>query len=83
MRARKTFSVTTARNQFGALLDEIEVGRAIVITRHGRAVAELVPIGRSPSPVPPTDIVAAFRRLRKGRRLGISIKQTVGEGRRR
>ena len=34
-----------ARNQLPALLAEAERGRTTVITRHGRPVAALVPIG--------------------------------------
>jgi prevent-host-death family protein len=32
-----------AKNTFGGLLDRVEDGEEIVITRHGRAVARLVP----------------------------------------
>jgi prevent-host-death family protein len=32
-----------AKNTFGALLDRVERGEEITITRHGRAVARLVP----------------------------------------
>ncbi|MGO9230054.1 MAG: type II toxin-antitoxin system Phd/YefM family antitoxin [Bryobacteraceae bacterium] len=32
-----------AKNTFGGLLDRVEEGEEIVITRHGRAVARLVP----------------------------------------
>jgi prevent-host-death family protein len=41
-----------ARNQLPALLEAAEKGRSTVITRHGRAVAALVPIsayGATPS----------------------------------
>jgi prevent-host-death family protein len=32
-----------AKNTFGSLLDRVQEGEEIVITRHGRAVARLVP----------------------------------------
>lgn len=35
-----------ARSQLPELLDAAERGRATVITRHGKPVAELVPIGQ-------------------------------------
>jgi prevent-host-death family protein len=41
-----------ARNKFGQLLDWVEEGEEVVITRHGREVARLVPAhpgGRSRS----------------------------------
>ncbi len=34
-----------AKNTLGALLDQVESGEEIIITRHGKAVAKLVPIG--------------------------------------
>ncbi|MBI4968798.1 MAG: type II toxin-antitoxin system prevent-host-death family antitoxin [Rhodospirillales bacterium] len=71
-----------AKTKLAELLDEVEGGRAIVITRHGKAVAELVPIGRGASPLPLGDIVETFRRLRKGRKLGIPIKEAIAAGRR-
>jgi prevent-host-death family protein len=33
-----------AKNKFSALLDQVEHGMEIVITRHGKAVAKLVPV---------------------------------------
>lgn len=34
-----------AKNQLGALLDEVEHGEEIIITRRGKVVAKLVPAG--------------------------------------
>ena len=40
-----------AKNKLAALLDRVERGEEIVITRHGKAVARLVPnVGASTSP---------------------------------
>lgn len=38
-----------ARNTLGALLDRVEQGEEIVITRHGRPVARLAPSPRASS----------------------------------
>jgi prevent-host-death family protein len=38
--------VEDARNQLPALLAEAEKGHATVITRHGRAIAAIVPVDR-------------------------------------
>lgn len=40
--------VEDARNELPELLNEAERGRSTLITRRGRPVAELVPIGRGP-----------------------------------
>jgi prevent-host-death family protein len=39
------FGAFEAKNKLSALLDRVERGEEIVITRHGKAVARLVPDG--------------------------------------
>jgi prevent-host-death family protein len=41
--ARPQIGAFEAKNTLGALLDRVERGEEIVITRHGKAVARLVP----------------------------------------
>jgi prevent-host-death family protein len=36
-----------AKNRLGRLLDRVESGEEITITRHGEAVARLIPVARS------------------------------------
>lgn len=36
-------TVTEAKTQLSSLLDAVEAGEAVVITRRGKAIAELVP----------------------------------------
>jgi prevent-host-death family protein len=56
-----------AKNTLGSLLDRVENGEEIVITRHGRAVARLVPNNRQ---IDQTQARAAFERMReRARRL--------------
>jgi len=51
-----------AKNTLGTLLDRVERGEEIVITRHGRAVARLVPNTRSPDQ---NQVQAAFEQMRE------------------
>jgi len=51
-----------AKNTLGTLLDRVERGEEIVITRHGRAVARLVPNTRR---VDQSQAQAAFARIRQ------------------
>ena len=71
-----------AKNKLAALLDEVERGGEVVITRRGKAVARLV------SPGDAFDRQGALRAVeriianRKGRSLGESkIKDLIDEGR--
>ncbi|MBN9562803.1 MAG: type II toxin-antitoxin system Phd/YefM family antitoxin [Alphaproteobacteria bacterium] len=43
----RTVDVVEARDRMEALLDEIEQGAEVLITRHEKAVARLVPIQRN------------------------------------
>jgi prevent-host-death family protein len=54
-----------AKNTFGTLLDRVERGEEIVITRHGKPVARLVPTAGHPYK---DRIRAAFERLRESAR---------------
>jgi len=50
-----------AKNTLGSLLDRVEQGEEIVITRHGRPVARLVPNRRGRDP---EESEAAIERIR-------------------
>jgi prevent-host-death family protein len=55
-----------AKNTLGTLLDRVEQGEEIVITRHGRAVARLVPNTRQ---IDRAQAQAAFDRMRERARM--------------
>lgn len=61
-----TVTLVEAKTHLSELLDRVEAGEAVVITRHGRPVANLSPVVQ---PKQPLRSLAAFRakmpRLRK------------------
>jgi len=61
-------SVLEARNRLSALLDQVERGHEVVITRRGKAVARLIPaeLPAAEPPDPPRATAAALRALRAG-----------------
>lgn len=73
--------VYEARTRFAELLDDVERGRRIVITRHGKPIAVLSPV-RGADPVRIQAAIEALRAQRKGRRLGMTIREAREEGRR-
>lgn len=79
-------SITTdeAAAHLPDLLMEVELGSHILITRQGKAVAELSPVRAATRPKRSFDeIVAAMDDLMKGNRLdGITIQELRDEGRR-
>jgi prevent-host-death family protein len=40
----KTFQASEARTRFLRILDEVERGESVTVTRHGKTVARIVPI---------------------------------------
>lgn len=73
-----------AKNSLGALLDAVERGEEITITRRGRAVARLVPAEPGNQKMRAREAVERMKRLRQGVTLGgaATLKELVNEGRR-
>jgi len=55
-----------AKNKLAALLDRVERGEEIVITRHGKAIARLVPNVAS---IDQSQVAAALERIRERARI--------------
>ena len=72
--------VYEAKTHLAELLDRVEKGERIVITRHGRAVAELTPVGKRDE----TSIRRAIADLRSFRdelaRRGVRIRDLLHKG---
>jgi prevent-host-death family protein len=78
----KTVGTFEAKTHLSALLERVERGEEITITRHGKAVARLVPASEV-SRERLENTVARLKSFRRGRRLGdLSAKALIDEGRR-
>ena len=72
--------VGTGPGRHARLLDQVERGETVTITKHGREVARLVPVGTRATP---ESVIAALRSARVGVRLdGDSVREMLEEGRR-
>jgi prevent-host-death family protein len=86
----KQVGIFDAKTHLSSLVDEVEKGREIVITRHGRPVAKLVRADKYDrlTPEQVEKRKQALKELREiGQRLGINatheeIKARIAEGRR-
>lgn len=77
----KQIGVYEAKTQLPRLLDEVERGESVTITRHGRPVARLIPVGGRRRSV--GEAIESLREFRKGNRLdGLTIRELIEEGRR-
>jgi prevent-host-death family protein len=71
-----------AKNTFGQLLDQVEHGEEIVITRRGKAVAKLVSAEPGFDREKARRAVAGILDMSKGVTLGgLSLKDLINEGR--
>ncbi len=72
-----------AKNKLGQLLDRVEAGDEVVITRYGKVVARLTPPEAAVNRQVAIEAAARIRQRRQGVTLGnIDIKELVAEGRR-
>jgi antitoxin (DNA-binding transcriptional repressor) of toxin-antitoxin stability system len=72
-----------AREKFGQLLDLVEQGEEITFTRHGKAVAHLVPTRGVVSREVARAAAQRIRAMSKGVALGgLKTKDLINEGRR-
>lgn len=76
-----TVGAYEAKTHLPRLLDRVEAGETIIITKHGREVARLVP--PHPLPADTAGVIAGLRKARQGVRLGDStVRAMIDEGRR-
>lgn len=78
----KQIGAFEAKNTLSALLDQVERGEVVIITRHGREVARLVPPKGVVSRDAGRDAARCIRQMRRGVTLGgIKLKDLINEGR--
>ena len=80
----KSVGAFQAKTQLSHLLDQVEKGETVTITRHGRPVAMLAPVAPALPAQTGEEWLVEVKRLRKGITLGgtVTIRQLIDEGRR-
>jgi prevent-host-death family protein len=83
LQGSNTVGAYEAKTHLSELLEKVEAGEEITITKHGAPVAKLVPVKKE---VRPEERVAAINRIQKlaaGLSLdGLKVKDLIREGRR-
>jgi prevent-host-death family protein len=79
----ESVGILEAKTHFSKLLERVERGETIQITKRGQPVAVLAPSAEA-SARDLKQVTAEIRRLRKGNKLGpgLTIRQLIDEGRR-
>ncbi|HET9743708.1 MAG TPA: type II toxin-antitoxin system prevent-host-death family antitoxin [Terriglobales bacterium] len=70
MSTKREVGAFEAKNTLGTLLDRVEEGEEIVITRHGRPVARLIPNTGQPDRASASAAAERIRLRAKGLKLG-------------
>lgn len=82
-RDRNTIGAYEAKTHLSELLEKVEGGQEIVITKHGTAVARLVPVKKKASAEERVAAIERIQELAAGLSLGrLKIKDLITEGRR-
>ena len=72
-----------AETHFSELLEKVQAGEEITITKHGQPVARLVPIKKQTTPAERQASIERWIESSKGLSLGgLSIRDLINEGRR-
>lgn len=78
----QTIGAFEAKTHFSALLEDVQKGKHIVITKHGHPVAKLVPISGA-SQAEAGQAIEAIKQFGRSHKLGkLSWKKLRDEGRR-
>jgi prevent-host-death family protein len=78
-----TVGAYEAKTHLSELLEKVEAGEEIVITKHGTPVAKLVPVKKEASAEQRAAAIRRIQQLSTGLSLaGLKIKDLIAEGRR-
>jgi prevent-host-death family protein len=78
-----TVGAYDAKTHFSELLDRVESGEEITITKHGNPVARLVPVKKVHTPEERRAAIERIMEMSKGLSLGgLRIRDLINEGRR-
>lgn len=77
-----TVGAYEAKTHLPKLLERVEAGETITITRHGRPIAVLTALPRAAAR-PAAEVIAELKELRRGKTLGdVTLRELIDEGRR-
>lgn len=78
-----TIGAYEAKTHLSELLEKVEAGQEITITKHGAPVAKLVPVKKEASREERVAAIERIRKLSAGLSLGgLKVKELISEGRR-
>lgn len=83
LQGSNTVGAYEAKTHLSELLEKVEAGEEITITKHGAPVAKLVPVKKEASPEERVAAIQRIQKLANGLSLGgLKVKDLVSAGRR-
>jgi len=83
LESRNMVGAYEAKTHLSELLEKVEAGEEITITKYGVPVARLVPVKKEASRKERVDAIERLQKLSTGLSLGgLKVKDLIGEGRR-
>jgi len=83
LQASNTVGAYEAKTHLSKLLDKVEAGEEITITKHGAPVAKLVPVKKEVSAEQRVAAIERIQQLAAGLSLGgLKVRDLINEGRR-
>jgi prevent-host-death family protein len=83
LQGSNTVGAYEAKTHLSELLQKVEAGEEITITKHGAPVAKLVPVKKEASPEERVAAIQRIQKLANGLSLGgLKVKDLVSAGRR-
>lgn len=80
--SRHVIGAFDAKTHFSELLERVEGGEEITITRHGSPVAKMVPIRKVATPEERQEAIRRWRESSRGLKLaGLKVRDLINEGR--
>jgi prevent-host-death family protein len=80
---RNTVGAYEAKTHLSELLEKVEAGEEITITKHGAPVAKLVPVKKEASAQERTEAIERIQKRASGLSLrGLKVRDLISEGRR-
>lgn len=77
-----TIGAYDAKTRFSELLEQVQSGEEITITKHGTPVARLVPVKKKHTAAERRQAIERIREMQKGLSLGnLKIRDLIDEGR--
>lgn len=81
MKTKNSVSAFDAKTHLSRLLQEVQDGSSIIITKRGKPVARLVPISEDRGKTTAEEILRQFDEIRKKSGMKVNIKKYIEAGR--